>query len=502
MNFQRNRTETILANLFDPRSKTIPVFDALDYGLGFGNGFHPGIYWELSRHFRAHYNFLRSKVGREPLAENFSDEKLLWYMLVYMRGFLGIFVDLLAQAVDKEAQKRNLVPHAFFPLEVETVHFSEHLFRQLEPFLNKDHIEIGPSKVAAAKGLEGYLDCRFRVWAQVSGDGRKVYLSQVADLLLEWFFLEFVGIVQASFSWVGFVMQSGKQHFARLIGSYGEFWDSYGHYRQEGNPPFLYEKELPLQDEFADFFTNFRLPEGGLSVPVEVLSDGEDHASYDFLSMWGGVNLLRKVFLDLLTGIYLKFFLGLAVDVVDEESKHLELVYEQHPLDLASYIWGKEKPSFFFIWDFMLDWTFSDYYGGLDFYVAGKPNNFKVSEDWETTQGISKKPKNTKLYNPSLISEEERNFLLFFIGEAKKHQGAIASSSEETRCCYDNAWPIFCFSTDSGTSFRDGEPNNINWALYNIPGNALVRPRVTQTNMWDTLLARYVLLVDPDEIGI
>lgn len=65
-------TETDL-DLFDPRTKAIPVFELIDVDMDMGDG----VYGELLNHFRRHYNFLLARVGKEPLPSSFSTRKLL-----------------------------------------------------------------------------------------------------------------------------------------------------------------------------------------------------------------------------------------------------------------------------------------------------------------------------------------------------------------------------------------------------------------------------------------
>ena len=150
----------------------------MDIGLG------DGLYIKMVEHFRRHYNFLRARAGREQLPENFPRARLLWYMLVYLTRFLEVFVELLIKAIEKEAEKKSLIPSSFFSLEVESIHMKESLFNSVKPWLGRTHIAIRPSRLALKEGRSGYIDCTFKLWAQVSSDGKKVYLTQVADLLL------------------------------------------------------------------------------------------------------------------------------------------------------------------------------------------------------------------------------------------------------------------------------------------------------------------------------
>ena len=72
-------------------------------------------------------------------------------------------MELLVHAVNKEAKKKTLFPGAFFSLEVESTYMHEAFFNKVKASFDPEQIEVKPSKLAAQKGVDGYVDLTFRV---------------------------------------------------------------------------------------------------------------------------------------------------------------------------------------------------------------------------------------------------------------------------------------------------------------------------------------------------
>lgn len=140
--------------VFDPRARAIPLFNYVDNGIGVGNQ----IYTEMLGHFIFHYNFLSQRVGRKGLSSHDLDYRLLWYMMYYLADVAPSFMVQFQRSVDKSIAKKNLVPYAIFPLEVEISHFSEKLYREIPSDFKHAIIKTRPSELATSRGYKGYLD--------------------------------------------------------------------------------------------------------------------------------------------------------------------------------------------------------------------------------------------------------------------------------------------------------------------------------------------------------
>ena len=486
----KKEENTLTFLVFDPRTRAIPLFNYVDNGIGAGNQ----IYTEMLGHFISHYNFLSQRVGRKGLASHDLDYKLLWYMMYFLADAAPSFMVQFQRSVDKSIEKKNLVPYAIFPLEVEISHFPEKLYSEIPSDFKHTRLKTRPSELAISRGYKGYLDIFVHCWASVSGDGSKIYVTQAFDFLFDWFFMVFLAEIQASFSWHSFRRQSGDHHFKRLLDSYDNFWGSY-----EEDPPEtleqLYDEIMPSREAFSDFFTSFRIRPNSEIIADTPETHG-DKIDYDFVESWGGFDLLRSLCADLVADFYLKFFLGLSASRPRMDSEQWSILRENHPFALADYIWNG-KPSFFFLWDFMLSWKFGDYFVDMDFYQHSQGKNFNRLFNFNSDNNdvFAEGQKEEILYDRRLLADSERDDLLFFVEEAKKNElkasGLTDSGAENI---LKGAWTIFCFSTDILSPFRQGENLNRNQALVSTPLNPLVRPRVTSWSPWNNLVNRYVLL--------
>ena len=136
----------------------------------------------------------------------------------------------------------------------------------------------------------------------------------------------------------------------------------------------------------------------------------------------------------------------------------------------------------------MLSWNFADYFQGFPFYTHGKFAGGELSYQEDPKPLNMSKIGSRPLYNPGLVSESEKEELLFFVSQAKKEQIRVSRAGPEDALMYNtNAWPIFCFSSEVGVPFREGEEIDRNWALKTIPVSPRIKPSIVSGNMWDIL---------------
>lgn len=128
---------------------------------------------------------------------------------------------------------------------------------------------------------------------------------------------------------------------------------------------------------------------------------------------------LYGLFVEIITECYFKYIAGVRL----EGSSLIQPKQRQ----LMEHIYGK-KEGFFFIWDFMLKYKFSEYFVGPRYYVNRKPydHDRELESDMDSKLIEKIKPVMDKpLYDTSLISDEERERVLHFVDVVQKGEAQI-----------------------------------------------------------------------------
>lgn len=79
-------------------------------------------------------------------------------MMYFLADAAPSFMVQFQRSVDKSIEKKNLVPYAIFPLEVEISHFPEKLYSEIPSDFKHTRLKTRPSELAISRGYKGYLD--------------------------------------------------------------------------------------------------------------------------------------------------------------------------------------------------------------------------------------------------------------------------------------------------------------------------------------------------------
>ena len=472
---------------FDFSSRQIPIFEmverpALAGALGAKHVFS---------NFFSHYNFLLEKIGKAPRSDwNLEDpgtaDKYFAAVFFYLGSLVPAYSGTILESVESFIRSRIMTPGSIVQLEVSSEWGQAKLIRaviedcELErkgvrSELCRESLRRNPKK-------ENYLDWHVPIWVHPSRDGTKIYVTQDPEVLIHAYFMKFLNALHSTFSWPGFIdVTGGAKFFPILIESYAEFLNTLemrGWHRRKS--------QLFTLEEFAHLFTDFRVTAGEEKLAIFPYGR-ENEFALEFLELWGGVDALYWVFLDLLFFHYFSIPTGIRLGY-NEDGFNFNSCRENQ--DILRYVYEGEL-SFFFLWDFMLTRSLGDYFVSFDFYLNFRQGDLveELSPAGEERRRVSLGPwYGKKLHEFFPISQEEREEVLFFVNEAKNRQNKIEHSPHTYR---ESVWPVFCFSTRIDEPFGGIAGNaDVNGVLLQVLRRPSTVEEVTVTSYFDRMMAK------------
>lgn len=486
--------------IFSKFSNRIPLFYPDDKGF---LGVDPGRTYTVFRSAYDHYNFLMDKVGREklegkskfkPTAENLPLIYFCWHIM-FMYFVLSINLSVLTDAILDFKKKTPIVPNSTGVLPVEIKFCPKSFVDAMVDQNMLGDIEIkpyvGPNAALAKQDGQGFVSVTLNIYYHIRRDGKRIYLSQTADNLFGFFFLDFVSVLSAYWNWQTFVKKSADEFGKIIERAYSQFYKVFSQKAtcvQEVVSLDLkqfHPNLIPSTEQAVKFYSQFRTPNKNLDTGQLVLKMFEhyrDTTPYNLTNYWGGLENLLYVYLDLILGCYFYYFT--AVNLSDEQ-----LTFPSRNRDIMQYVLGLPR-GFFFLWNINLELKVKDYYQNTEYYDTNK--NPKL-------QGIDKKhplyntPEFDKyLYDSEMISDKERSDVLNFL----KLMGKIHSCENQLKHLSDQPWedrilPIFCFHLED---LDEKKEMPINETLKNMTADPRMEGRVTEDSPYTMLLRKYIHL--------